>query len=454
MNHELDAVKAFAKKERLRRLEAEKLLAEFRRALSDKDAELEQSATALTSTKTLLYEIMTAAPKGIILCTPDFIIRELNPAGGRKLGGRVEDIIGRSLDEFFPEASTLLARKGDGEFSLDALKANDLSGSPITVEVQGFAGAFTSEFRYLLLFRDITDKLKEHERQRLFEQQIDEARRLEAIGALAAGIAHEINTPIQFIGDNLDYLKDALKDIHLSYTRYEALRAAAADDPRYASEIAGIEAFNRTIGLDRVIGDILSALSDSRDGIRQVRDIVLLMKEFAHPGTGEKEDADMNAIARNVARLCNNRRKGVAELELDLAADLPPVKCRRGQIQQVILNILLNALDAVDEARPAAGRVRIATAFDNNFVKLTISDNGKGIPDSLRQKIYDPFFTTKPVGKGTGQGLALAKDFVVKGHGGRLGLVDIDGFATTFLIELPLKTTGVGPAMEETSAAA
>lgn len=232
MIHELNAAKAFAKKEQLRRLEVEKMLGEFRQALSDRDAELEASATALTSTKTLLYEIMTAAPKGIILCTPDFIIRELNPAGGRKLGGRVEDIIGRSLDEFFPEASKFLASKGDGEFSLDALNANDLSGSPITVEVQGFAGAFTSEFRYLLLFRDITDKLKEHERRRLFEQQIDEARRLEAIGALAAGIAHEINTPIQFIGDNLDYLKDALKNIHQSYTRYEKLRAAAADDER------------------------------------------------------------------------------------------------------------------------------------------------------------------------------------------------------------------------------
>src|SRR3990167_33046 len=108
MIHELNAVKAFAKKERLRRLEAEKLLGEFRKALSDRDAELEASATALTSTKTLLYEIMTAAPKGIILCTPDFIIRELNPAGGRKLGGRVEEIIGRSLDEFLDRKSTRL----------------------------------------------------------------------------------------------------------------------------------------------------------------------------------------------------------------------------------------------------------------------------------------------------------------------------------------------------------
>ncbi|OFW99565.1 MAG: hypothetical protein A3E78_00225 [Alphaproteobacteria bacterium RIFCSPHIGHO2_12_FULL_63_12] len=454
MIHELNAVKAFAKKERLRRLEAEKLLGEFRKALSDRDAELEASATALTSTKTLLYEIMTAAPKGIILCTPDFIIRELNPAGGRKLGGRVEEIIGRSLDEFFPEASKFLSSKGDGEFSLDALKANDLSGSPITVEVQGFAGAFTSEFRYLLLFRDITDKVKEHERQRLFEQQIDEARRLEAIGALAAGIAHEINTPIQFIGDNLDFLKDALKNIHQSYTRYEVLRGAAASDDRYKAEVAEIEAFNQSIVLEKVVGDILSALADSRDGIRQVRDIVLLMKEFAHPGTGENEEADLNAIARNVVTLCRNRRKGIAEIELELTADLPLVKCRRGQIQQVILNILLNALDAVDEAKPPVGRIRIGTAFDNNYIKLSISDNGKGIPDSLRQKIYDPFFTTKPVGKGTGQGLALAKDFIVKGHHGRLGLIDIEGFATTFLIELPLKAVGVRPAMEGASAAA
>ena len=290
-------------------------------------------------------------------------------------------------------------------------------------------------------FTDISKRLHNEERRKQVEQQIDEARRLEAIGALSAGIAHEINTPIQFIGDNLDYLKDALQKIYESYNHYDALRAAVGRGGAYRDELQSIDDFNKSIDLVSLIQEIIAALQESRDGIRQVRDIVLLMKEFAHPGSGEKEETQLNKIIQNVVTLSRNRQKGVAEVELALAEDLPTVRCRHGQIQQVILNIFLNALDAIEEAKPAIGRVCIQTSFDEEYVRITISDNGPGVPKALKEKIFNPFFTTKPVGKGTGQGLALAKDCIVKGHEGRLKLIDVEGFTSTFLIKLPRNPT-------------
>ena len=134
-----------------------------------------------------------------------------------------------------------------------------------------------------------------------------------------------------------------------------------------------------------------------------------------------------------------NRGKNTADIEANLDPDLPRVRCRKGQVQQVFLNLVINAIDAVDEAGKGRGRIEIETSAEDDYVQIYMSDTGCGVPETLKQKIFDPFFTTKPVGKGTGQGLALAKDTIVKGHGGKLTLVEKDGFATTFLIQLPLK---------------
>jgi len=133
------------------------------------------------------------------------------------------------------------------------------------------------------------------------------------------------------------------------------------------------------------------------------------------------------------------KRQDIAEVELDLADDLPSVSCRRGQIQQVILNMVLNSIDAIEDAKNRPAIIRIKTFSDAEAVHIQISDTGPGVPDNLAEKIFNPFFTTKPVGKGTGQGLALAKDFVVKGHGGLLKLINVERFSTTFQISLPLK---------------
>ena len=436
MNENMDLYKSIASRERASRAEAERLLEQKSRDLYDKNVELEKTALELSSANSLLSKIMGVAPDGILLCSENFVILNVNETCEKKLECTRSDLIGSNIDEFFPGCANALKNIQSGEFFIEQVAASQPSGRTFPVELRGHVGFISEDAKYLLFFHDITSRLQSQEHRKQVERQVDEARRLEAVGALSAGIAHEINTPIQFIGDNLDYLKDALLKIHNAYALYDKLKDSIACDT-YQEHVQAIDDHNQSIQLTELIKEIMSALTESRDGIRQVRDIVLLMKEFAHPGTGAKEEADLNKIVKSVAAICRNRQKNIAEIEFELEDDLPPVKCRRGQIQQVILNIVLNALDAVDEARDSDGRVKIATYCNNNHIVVAISDNGPGVPASLKEKIFDPFFTTKPVGKGTGQGLALAKDCIVKGHSGRLRLADFPGFATTFLVELP-----------------
>ncbi len=438
MLDELQSLARIVEREKTARKAAEDLLEKRTRELTTKSEELERSATKFRSVNALLSEIMMVAPDMIITCFEDFSIHGGNASAQRILGRSDKDFLDRSIDDFLPGLSADLKKRPNGPFFIENRRACRHSGETFPVEIRGHVGPIGDNIRYLLFFHDITRRLSANDKRKVMEQQMDEARRLEAIGALSAGISHEINTPIQFIGDNLDYLEDALRNIHKSYRHYDTLKAAAVDAGLFEAEVKAVEDFNGQINLGNLIGEINAALSESRDGIKQVRDIVLLMKEFAHPGTDDKDEVDLNAIITNVIAICRNRRKNVADVELKLDPDLPRVRCRKGQLQQVILNLVLNAIDAIDEAKKGRGKIEIETRAGDANVEIYLSDTGCGVPQSLKEKIYDPFFTTKPVGKGTGQGLALAKDCVVTGHGGKLGLYEKENYATTFLIELPL----------------
>ncbi len=449
MSERLEIYKAIAEREKASRLEAERLLEDKARLLYQQHEALEKVATDLKTANNLFTEIMAVAPDGIVLCAQDLSILNTNSACEHALDSQQADLAGRRLNEFFPAIEEKIPPDYSGDFFIERIDARRPTGETFPAEIRGFAGPISGDVQYLLIFHDISRRLRAEDQRKQVEQQMDEARRLEAIGALSAGIAHEINTPIQFIGDNLDYLKDALKQIHKAYVLYNHLMTASAADGAYVEETNAIKAFNEKIGLETLVAEIFAALTESREGICQVRDIVLLMKEFAHPGTGDKEDADLNKIVENVVTLCKNRHKNVAKVDFHLEEALPPIKCRRGQVQQVLLNIVINAIDAIEEAKPETGRIRIGSSYDDKFVSIMISDNGPGVPESLRAKIFDPFFTTKSVGKGTGQGLALAKDCIVKGHGGVLTLAEIDGFSTTFVIRLPREATATEINMEQ-----
>jgi two-component system NtrC family sensor kinase len=263
--------------------------------------------------------------------------------------------------------------------------------------------------------------------------------KLASIGTLAAGIAHEINTPTQFVSDNLSFLQDAFQAILALVQTVDGAQVQAQSQP--AEAWAQVHQALKVCDLDFFRNEIPGALQQSLEGMERVAHIVRSMKEFSHPGKGGKQAVDLNRNILSTITVCRNEWKYVAEVETDLAADLPPVPCAADEVNQVVLNLVVNAVHAIQDSGKysnSKGLIRVSSRRDGEGVCIDISDSGCGIPDSIRARIFDPFFTTKEVGRGTGQGLALAHGVVVEKHQGRLTFDTIQGQGTTFHLWLPL----------------
>ena len=268
----------------------------------------------------------------------------------------------------------------------------------------------------VLVASDVTEY-----RQR--QAQRDQAQRLESIGALAAGIAHEINTPMQYIGDNVGFLRDSWPVMR------EAMSSAAAASAGRHAEIPYL------------LAEIPLAIDQTLEGVARVSVIVRAMKEFAHPGTGECTPIDINHTITTAINVARHEWKYVCEIETDLSPELPLVSSRPGELNQVILNLLVNAAQAIADAGPrdhAAARIAIRTRHVDDAIEISVADTGTGIPEAIRGRIFDPFFTTKEVGRGTGQGLAIVHNIVHKHHG-RIWFETQVGTGTTFHVRLPLQ---------------
>jgi two-component system NtrC family sensor kinase len=291
-------------------------------------------------------------------------------------------------------------------------------------------------------FRDITKRRRtELERQRM-EIQLRQAQKLEAIGQLAAGIAHEINTPTQYVGDNTRFLKEAFESIVTVLRSHGELFAAARQNAVTPELLDRAEETLAAGDLDYLFEQIPSAIAETLDGVERVTKIVRAMKEFSHPGGREKSPADLNKAVESTATVARNEWKYVADLNLDLAADLPFVPCFLGEFNQSVLNLIVNAAhaigDAVKDNPGTKGLITVSTRHDGDFVEVRVADTGTGIPEAHRAHIFEPFFTTKDVGRGTGQGLALVYNTVVKRHGGTARFETETGKGTTFILRLPV----------------
>jgi len=292
--------------------------------------------------------------------------------------------------------------------------------SPL-MEKDGVQGA-------ILSLRDIS-AFKQAQREAL------QASKLASVGQLAAGIAHEINTPIQYIGDNLGFLSDAFRSLATLLERAETLLAQQGDEEalRQLAQ-AKIDA-----DAEYLLANIPDATSQSLEGVAQVARIVLAMKEFSHPGEREKSEEDLNRAIENTLAVSRNEWKHSAKVETRLAPDLPRVMCLGGEMNQVFLNLVVNAAHAIEEAkRGAEGRIVIATRQLGDMVEISVEDNGVGMSEDVQSQIFDPFFTTKKVGKGTGQGLAICRDVVVAKHGGRISVQSTPGVGSRFSVMLPI----------------
>ncbi|MCP4630749.1 MAG: PAS domain S-box protein [bacterium] len=290
---------------------------------------------------------------------------------------------------------------------------------------------------------DITDRRK-------LETQLQQSQKMEAIGQLAAGIAHEINTPTQFVGDNTRFFQDAYEDLIQIIRNYENLIEKSKSDSLTRELIAAAEERIEDMDLAYLEEEIPIALVHTLKGVDRITKIVQAMKIFSHPGVIVKQPTDINKEIEKTITITRNEWKFVAKMETDFDLNLPDVPCYRAELNQVILNMIVNAAHAIAEASEdnalQQGTIHIRTYHRDNWVKIRISDTGTGIPEDIRHKIFDLFFTTKGPGKGSGQGLAISHSVIVEKHKGTLDLESQVGKGASFIIGLPL---GVGPVDNE-----
>ena len=284
-------------------------------------------------------------------------------------------------------------------------------------------------------------RLREEISQReKMELELRLAQKLEAVGQLAAGIAHEINTPIQYVGDSVHFLKSAFDDLNVLLELYQEVWREFSQTPEGAVWQTRMRDAEDAADLEYVRIQAPQAFDRTQEGVERVAGIVRAMKEFAHPDQREQSSADLNKALLNTCTVARNEYKYVADLETALG-ELPLVLCYLSDLNQVFLNLVVNAAHAIGDVvgdGGGKGLITIRSRDLDDMIEITITDTGSGVPESIRDRIFDPFFTTKPVGKGTGQGLAIARSIVVDKHRGTLTFDSVTGQGTTFYIRLPV----------------
>jgi PAS domain S-box-containing protein len=302
---------------------------------------------------------------------------------------------------------------------------------------------------FLITGADITE-------QKGLEEQLRQAQKLEAIGHLAAGIAHEINTPAQYVGDNDKFLQEIWPTIDkilvLCVQLCEESTAGSVSPEAIAKLVQAAEAADPLY----LIREVPQAIAQALEGVQRISRIVRAMKEFSHPGSEGRAAIDINRAIETTIAVARNEWKYVADVQTCFEDILPPVPCYAGEFNQVILNLLINAAHAIGEKSKGEsgpkGTITITTRSDGPWAEVRIQDTGVGVPESARPRIFEPFFTTKQVGKGTGQGLALAHSVIVKKHGGQIWFESEVGRGTIFFLRIPLKLVEALPAAAATAA--
>jgi signal transduction histidine kinase len=292
----------------------------------------------------------------------------------------------------------------------------------------------------VLTFRDTTER-------RMLEAQLRQAQKLESIGQLAAGIAHEINTPTQYIGDNTRFLQDEFDSLSTLLVRCLSLQEAARSRSPREGALEELVACVEQSDLEYLLDEVPKAIAQTLEGVERVAKIVRSMKEFSHPGGEEKQAVDLNSALESTLTVSRNEWKYVAEAVTEFDPALPLVTCLPGDFNQVVLNLIVNAAhaigDRVGDGANGKGRIVVRTRLDGPWVEIQVEDNGSGIPKEIQPRIYDPFFTTKPVGRGTGQGLAISHSIVTEKHHGTIRFETEPGRGTTFIVRLPIRQKAV-----------
>lgn len=395
-----------------------------------------------------VHQLATAVQQsadGIGMLDADGLVRYVNPAFETLSSASSRDLIGRNFWDFFPDehqgaghtrVRESLAR-GDvytGHFRHRAADGTALEEDCTISPIRNGSGEIAS---YLVVRRDVTEKAN-------LEQELRRAQKLESIGQLAAGIAHEINTPTQYVGDNTRFLDQAFSELMPLLEQAAQVAGNGMEDDE--SSVAWVRRFAdlaRAVDLEFLVEEVPQAIEQSLEGIERVSKIVLAMREFSHPGECEAHPVDINRAIRNTSTVSRNVWKYDSDLVLDLDDSLPPVPCIESEFNQVMLNLITNAAHAITEMRRQTGskekgELRISTRERRDMAEIRVTDSGTGIPDEIGPRIFDLFFTTKEVGQGTGQGLPLVHSVVVEKLKGSIDYTTACGEGTTFIVRLPL----------------
>jgi PAS domain S-box-containing protein len=379
------------------------------------------------------------SPVSVVITDPDGLITYVNRKFTECTGYTLEEVRGRSTSiqksgysspELYSSLWTTIrgGREWRGELCNKKKNGELYWEAAVISPIMGPDGVITN---FVAVKEDITER-------RALESELRQAQKLEAIGQLAAGIAHEINTPTQFVTDNLTFLEESWNEVSRLLESYrKAVRDHSGEFPEEVT--AALEQAERHSDLEFIRAEAPRAIAQSLEGARRVAKIVRAMKEFSHPDLADRTDADLNRGILSTITIASSEWKHVAEVITELDEALPPVHCYPGDVNQVILNLIVNAAHAIANKTRGEGKGRIVVRTESRgaFAQIAVSDTGTGITEEIRTRVFEPFFTTREVGSGTGQGLSLAHSIVVKKHGGKIWFESEVGCGTTFYVRLP-----------------
>jgi signal transduction histidine kinase len=423
--------------------------------------ELSDSNLLLTNEKNKYLTLFESLSSPVILCDQQGKVDNYNHAAGRLLlgtttpGSRYYAEQRSDLDP--PALQQELARmvvEGNRRLDLEKVYSTPDGEKTFHVQIERMLDVSQKFSGYTILFNDISERLHWSKRlqqvnnnqTRLAEdlnqtrQRLVQSEKLAAVGQLSAGIAHEINTPVQYIGDNTHFLEKAFSDLNNLADGFKTLLEAAKQGPLDTGLISDLEDQLAEVEPDYLFQEIPGAIDQSLQGVEKIASIVSAMKVFAGPETLERVETDINLAITSTINVSTNVWKYHAEIVTELEPQLPLISCIPQELNQALLNLIANAADAIkatEGEQTEKGRITISTAIEDDWIVIEVSDTGSGIPEEIKSKIFDPFFTTKAVGKGIGQGLNVVYHTIVVQH---RGLIDVEtelGRGTCFQIRLP-----------------
>lgn len=435
---ELSLLQRRIERERSARLSAEAILEQKSLELHESKLAAERSAQELEWQNIRVQAIVDGAAEGIITLDFDFEILTFNPAASKIFGLNSTQAIGSKFIDLFKnfDETDLVRFLTSDEYKIDATEYNaSVDGRDIIVEVTMGITRGDDSSSMIAIVRDRT-------KRKSLEAQLAIAQKMESIGQLSAGIAHEINSPMQYVSDNTHFLKDAFDGIQSLLNKYNQLTSALSDNGSCQTLLDAIRQEYEDSDLGFILSEVPLAISQTIEGAERVTTIVQAMKVFSHPGETNASLYCLNESVDSTVTVAKNEWKYLADVELDLDPDLPNCVGYPSKINQALLNMVVNAAHAISKRNESDpdhwGKIKLTTRHDRDSVQLTIEDNGCGIAEENLHHIFDPFFTTKPVGKGTGQGLSITHSIIVETHKGEIDIKSTVGEGTKFTLKIPL----------------